>query len=86
MVTMVRSVSSSDDDADDCAEHFALPAVKTGAADHDGCDDLEFQTLARVGRHSAKAREAYDARERSGETDDHQALNLDPIGADAGFR
>src|SRR5580658_6931507 len=72
------------DHADDGAQNLALAAIESSAADDDGRDDLEFQALARIGRHRAEARKADDAGERSGEAYNHQALNLDPIGADAG--
>src|ERR1700729_1832904 len=73
-----------DDDTDDGAQDLALTAKEAGAADDDGRDHLEFQAFTRIGRHCAEAREANDSRERGGEAHDHQALDLDPVGADAG--
>src|SRR3954463_5908179 len=82
----VEEVAGERDDqhADDGAQHPALSARQARAADHPGCDDLEFGPFAGVGRHGTEPRQIDQPGERGSEADDHEADDLDAVGADAG--
>src|SRR5579871_6308943 len=73
-----------DDDADDRAQNLSLSAIEARPADHDSRNDLELETLAGIRRNSPEPRQAHEPGERSCEAHHHQALDLDPVGANAG--
>src|SRR5882757_4446109 len=82
----IEEIADQRDDhhPDDRPQDVALAAIEAGAADHHAGNDLEFPATRGIGLDGADARQQDVAGEGSSQADDHQAGDLDAIGADPG--